>query len=617
MKNTPPQTRGDRGTVELVELLEFAIEQANDGIAIMKFTGQPDTPIRIVYANETVERLSGFSREELLDPSSPFLEIQPQNRALYEALFIDVRAGKPVRFEVELGGKQRSTWAEIRWSPLRYGRGEVTHYVAVLRDISERRQAQSQRELLYRALDQTQNAVSMFELPEGDPKRRYVAYANDALCALMKVPRERLMAEGIAGNLCEEDPELIDRSIAEISCGATFLYEQLIRRGDGERRWMQVALSRLDSEPGGTERVSATYVDIDDRKRGEERLASFQASLSQSPDCIVLTDAKRPSEGGPKITYANPAFCAFLGVDSQQITGGTLVDFLSPANDAKTITGIVSQLERHQDISHELLLRRRDDGSDLWIELTGHHLRDSGGRATSWFFIGKDIGARKRGYPQTPRLTSAIALAQEPIVIYDVVKPLELQMRHANERAKALDGLLLERLLQDPRQRERIESAWPALQNGQSVNRLLRVAASDPRRWVTLELRPIAAGNALPSSIVAIEHAVKLPRDERSDDVDTALALSREILRYDDVDSRRDAFLEVLRREWDATGFFSRARHDADLIIRAKDLSGYAVLPRGVFFERPVAVDFSWPVILPPRRLTALRIFIETLARSD
>lgn len=129
MKNTP-QTRGDRGTVELVELLEFAIEQANDGIAIMKFTGQPDSPIRIVYANETIERLSGFSREELLEPSSPFLQIQPQNRALYEALFIDVRAGKPVQFEVELGGKNRSTWTEIRWSPLRYGRGEVTHYVA-------------------------------------------------------------------------------------------------------------------------------------------------------------------------------------------------------------------------------------------------------------------------------------------------------------------------------------------------------------------------------------------------------------------------------------------------------------------------------------------------------
>src|SRR5260370_707228 len=110
-KSQPP---GDPSNVPLVDLLEFAIEQANDGIAIMRFTGDVNVPIRIVYANETIERLSGYSREELLDPSNPFLQVQPQNRAFYEAHFLEVRAGKPVRFEVELSGKDRSTWMDIR-----------------------------------------------------------------------------------------------------------------------------------------------------------------------------------------------------------------------------------------------------------------------------------------------------------------------------------------------------------------------------------------------------------------------------------------------------------------------------------------------------------------------
>jgi len=141
-KSQPP---GDRSNVPLVELLEFAIEQVNDGIAIMRFTEDVDVPIRIVYANETIERLSGYSREELLDPSNPFLQVQPQNRALYEAHLVNIRAGQPVRFEVELGGKDRSTWMDIRWSPLRYSARGVTHYVAVLRDITERRRVQADR----------------------------------------------------------------------------------------------------------------------------------------------------------------------------------------------------------------------------------------------------------------------------------------------------------------------------------------------------------------------------------------------------------------------------------------------------------------------------------------
>ena len=63
----------------------------------MRFTGDVDVPIRIVYANETIERLSGYSRAELLEPSNPFLQVQPQNRALYEAHFVNIRAGQPVR----------------------------------------------------------------------------------------------------------------------------------------------------------------------------------------------------------------------------------------------------------------------------------------------------------------------------------------------------------------------------------------------------------------------------------------------------------------------------------------------------------------------------------------
>src|SRR5215469_16079669 len=100
---TPP-FRGDREIVQLVDLLEFAIEEANDGIAIMRFTGDPSVPIRIVYANATIERLSGFSRRQLLDPSNPFLRVQPHNRARYDELLSQVRAGKSVRFEIALGG---------------------------------------------------------------------------------------------------------------------------------------------------------------------------------------------------------------------------------------------------------------------------------------------------------------------------------------------------------------------------------------------------------------------------------------------------------------------------------------------------------------------------------
>jgi PAS domain S-box-containing protein len=485
------QPWGDSSNVPLVELLEFAIEQANDGIAIMRFTGDVAVPVRIVYANETIERLSGYSRDELMEPSNPFLQVQPQNRTLYEAKFAEIRAGRPVRFEVQLGGKDRATWMDIRWSPLRYGAGDVTHYVAVLRDITERR-------------------------------------------------------------------------------------------------------------------------------RNQEQLALLQSILSETSDFIVMATTTRPSDGGPEVTYANPSFAQLVGLERDQVVGRRLATFLSPRNDGKLIAGITGRFEQHQSIAHELLLRRVDDGNDVWIELTGHQVRGEGGRPVSWFLIGKDISVRKQGYAQTVQLMTALDLAEEPIAIFDVTGPLELETQHMNERATESERLLIETVLLDPSQREWIENVWATLERGQSVNRLIRVAENDSRRWVTLELRPLHTGKGSLSSIIAIEHGLRFTtHDGQIDGVGTALALSREILRFAELEARRDAFLEVLREEWSAKGTFSAARDSADVVIRVKDREGFAVMPAGVFFEYATAVDFSWSGDYPPRRLTALRLFLETLAGSD
>ncbi|HTV92151.1 MAG TPA: PAS domain-containing protein [Verrucomicrobiae bacterium] len=471
--------------MQLVDLLDFAIEQANDGIAIMRFTEDRDVPIRIVYANRTIERLSGYSRQELLDPSNPFLQVQPQNRARYEELFVEIRAGRSVRFEIELGGRDRSTWTEIRWSPLRYHDGEVTHYVAVLRDISELR-----------------------------------------------------------------------------------------------------------------------------------RRSLFQSILSETSDFIVTADASRPSEGGPRITYANRAFAALVGLDADDVVGRTLVEFFSPRNDRTLFANVLSRLERHSDISYELLLTQA--GGDRWIELSGHQVHGEGGRIVSWFFIGKDISLRKQAYMQTAQLMTALDLADEPIVIYNVIGPLELELQHMNTSATEFDAPLIEKMLGVPAQRIRIEAAWNALEKCESVRRLVRTPPNDPRRWVTLEIRPMHSGKGNASSIIAIEHGLRLaPHDRRSDDIATMLALSREIRSYPDVEARRDALAEVLREEWGATAVFSATRRGEDVVLRAMERSGYAVMPQGLLFDRSVAVDFSWPGTIAPRRLTALRILLETLARAD
>lgn len=460
------------------------MDQANDGIAIMKFTGDAHTPIRIVYANEALQRISGFSRQELLDPANPFLHAQPQNRERYEGLLAQIRSGRSVRFEIELTGKTRSTWAEIRWSPLRYNADQVTHYVAVLRDIS-----------------------------------------------------------------------------------------------------------------------------------AEEQLLLLQSVLSHTSDFVVTADATRPSDGGPVIGYANSAFCSLVGLEHERVVGARLPIFFSPDNEARTLAGVLGRLERQRDVSQELRVRNAS-GSDSWIELSGHTVRDERGRIKSWVFIGKDISVRKQGYIQTAELMRALDLADEPIAIYDVMGPLDLRLQHMNDRAAKLPEPLLERVLREPMQRERIAAGWEALQSGHIVRRLVRVLEEGAPRWVTFVLQPIRDARSI-TSVVAIQHYVGSSGPPPDDDVARVVMLAREILGYEIRATRRDAVVEVLREEWRAAASISRTDRPVDVVLRAKERSGEAVMPPGVLFANEAALRLTWPEVMPPQRLTALRVFLEALSRPS
>ncbi|HEY5339977.1 MAG TPA: PAS domain-containing protein [Candidatus Aquilonibacter sp.] len=600
------------------ELLEFAIEQANDGIAVMKFTGDPQVPIHIVYANDTIERFSGYTHDELLDSSNPFLRIQPQNRSLYDSLFEKIRAGIPVRFEIELGGKNRSMWVEIRWSPLRYADGEVTHYVAVLRDIGERRRAQAERELLYRAIEQADDGICIVDVPENDPNRRRLIYANDALCRILRSSREAIFEEGLARYFFDDRPELLDRYLADVMKGATFKREVHVTRGDASKRWIEMTAAPFTDESGKILRVIGTYRDVEDRKRNEEQRALLHSILSETSDFVVMADDSRPSAGGPLVTYANPAFAALLGAGPERIAGAALASFFSPDNDSKLLANLAARLERHERISHELMLRGYG-GGDRWVELTGHRVRGEAGGASSWLFIGKDISVRKHGYTQTAQLLTALDLAEEPIAIYDVREPLDLELQHVNERARENGPPLLERLLRDPLQRARIETAWPDLASGWGVQRLVLGGSADgPARWTTLEIRPLHSGPGTVTAIVAIEHVLRVDSyNGLADGVGTALELGREIRSYSDMPARCDGFCEALREVWGITPSFVAGSGNPEVVLHAGECTGCAVLPSGVLFDRPVAVELFWIDTIAARQLTALRLFLEMFARSD
>src|SRR5919106_2157517 len=124
---------------KLSTLLATAIEHAGDVIEIT------DAESRFEYVNSAFERISAYSRADALG-ETPFslLMSDPKDEPHYRAVQNAIASGQ-VWHGTLTGRRKNGTLyeQEATISPVRNADGEITHYVAVKRDITERLQSQA------------------------------------------------------------------------------------------------------------------------------------------------------------------------------------------------------------------------------------------------------------------------------------------------------------------------------------------------------------------------------------------------------------------------------------------------------------------------------------------
>ncbi len=130
------------GSTELTPLLELALERLEDALIVTE--GDDCSPRRIVYVNGAFTRMTGFTRHEAIG-KTPDITVGPgTDRAALARLAAGRSAQRPVREELLKYRKDGSTfWVELDIVPVLGEGGRVANYLAVLRDITERRALQA------------------------------------------------------------------------------------------------------------------------------------------------------------------------------------------------------------------------------------------------------------------------------------------------------------------------------------------------------------------------------------------------------------------------------------------------------------------------------------------
>ena len=124
-----------------LQLKNRALEATAEGIVITDSLHKENP---IIYANAGFERLTGYTASEVLGSNCRFLQGTDTDPATREELSRAIRERRPCTVEI-LNYRKDGTrfWNRLSVTPIRDDGGEVTHFIGVQSDVTERREAEA------------------------------------------------------------------------------------------------------------------------------------------------------------------------------------------------------------------------------------------------------------------------------------------------------------------------------------------------------------------------------------------------------------------------------------------------------------------------------------------
>jgi PAS domain S-box-containing protein len=119
--------------------LSMALEQSQSSVIIT------DLDATIEYVNEAFVKITGYSREEIIGQKPSLFKSVHTPKETYQSMWSALIAGKAWQGEVINKNKHGDEFIELTWiSPIRQPNGEITHYLGVKEDITDRKHNENQ-----------------------------------------------------------------------------------------------------------------------------------------------------------------------------------------------------------------------------------------------------------------------------------------------------------------------------------------------------------------------------------------------------------------------------------------------------------------------------------------
>lgn len=255
---------------ELRRLLDRAVSASSNGIVITD-SSLPDEPI--IYVNPAFERMTGYAADEVVGRNCRFLQGDDREQEPLGDLRAALREGRECRVVLR-NYRQDGTlfWNELYVSPVLDEGGNVTNFVGVQNDITERRRIE---EVLRESENRLRIAAQSTGLGTWDYYPDTGELRWDERCkAMFGLSPDAEVDYGVfLAGIHPDDrgwtEEVVQGALDPEGAGSYSVEYRTLGLEDGVERWI-AAQGQAFFQDGRPVRFIGTVVDVTKRKRAEE-----------------------------------------------------------------------------------------------------------------------------------------------------------------------------------------------------------------------------------------------------------------------------------------------------------------------------------------------------------
>lgn len=393
-------------TKQSLTLRDHALDKVQEGVTL----GNPKR--QLVYVNDAFLRLTGYSREELLNKSCGRLLQGPGTSPAITALLRDaLAAGKAFHGEI-LNYRKDGTpfWNDLSVTPIFDAQGVLIEYFGVQRDITAAKEAalelKKSEEQLSLVLKGSNDGLWDWNVVTDTEERSARWYEMLGYDPQVDQKSSRVDWSEL---LHPDDLERANDELDAMLAGNENRYTLEVRLRHQKGHYVSV-LSRafVQRDDAGTAiRISGTITNLTSVKEREAKLGLSAAVLQQSREGIMMTDAQC------NIMMVNPSFTAMTGYGEGEVLGKNPRFLASGRQDQDFFLAMWNAIKSAGHWTGEICNRRKDGSLfPAWLAISS--LQDTNGTVTHYIGNLSDLSEAKAAENRILRLSHFDALTGLP-----------------------------------------------------------------------------------------------------------------------------------------------------------------------------------------------------------